>query len=238
MSSGDADIGRTAITVNGSISIPAGRTLTLSNANGAKTFNGDITINGLWINTGNSAVTFGGDLTVNNTAIFTSGTGIQTFSGISKNIDGTIASLSFPAVVVTGSVTNNLECTVSSLSGAGTWTQADNSVLNASGAVTITNLAATATGNTVKYNGTGAQSIGNYIFYNLTTEGGNTKTQTGNVQVSNQFTLGTATTYNPNTFDLAVSRSIQLFQEPLPTEVPQEQPHCKISIYQEVRSTV
>jgi hypothetical protein len=42
---------------------------------------------------------------------------------------------------------------------------------------------------TVNYNGTGAQSVGDYTYHNLTISGGNTKTIQGNVTVNNNLNL-------------------------------------------------
>jgi len=61
------------------------------------------------------------------------------------------------------------------------------------GTSTITNLTATATGNTVNYNGTGAQTVKNVNYYNLTFSGARTTniiTINGAVGVAGALTNG------------------------------------------------
>ncbi|MFO7656388.1 MAG: hypothetical protein R6W78_04920 [Bacteroidales bacterium] len=200
----DAVIGRAAVSVAGALNIPAGRSFVINNANGSKTFTGNVTVDGSWENSGNAAVFFGGDLIVNASGSYISGTGTHTFSGASAAIGGTNAGISLPAVAVTGNIANNIICSVTSLSGTGSWTQAVNSILNVSGALTISSLNAVANGNTVNYNGTGAQSVPANTFYNLVLSEGNTKTLTGNIIVNNDFTIQPLTACNPNTFNLSV----------------------------------
>ncbi|MBN2610469.1 MAG: hypothetical protein JXB00_02840, partial [Bacteroidales bacterium] len=200
----DAVLGRAALVVTGALNIPTGRNLSINNVNGNKTFNGNVTVDGTWENSGNAAVNFGGNLMVNSSGSFVSGNGTHTFTSLSAIIGGTATGINLPAVIVTGDVTNDISCSLSSLSGAGSWTQAANSTLSVSGGLTISVLNAIADGNTVNYNGSGAQSVLANSFFNLILSGGNTKTLTGDVLVNNDFSVQVITTCNPNTYNLNV----------------------------------
>ena len=82
-----------------------------------------------------------------------------TLSGTGKTISGA-SGLSIPNTTITGTYTNNGTLTVATaLSGGGELTQGSGAVLNIGGTSTITTLTASASGNTVNYNGTGAQTI-------------------------------------------------------------------------------
>ncbi len=60
---------------------------------------------------------------------------------------------------------------------------------------------------TVNYNNSGAQNIGAYTYYNLTTSGSGTKTLAGNITASNIFTVGVNTTLDANTRTITLSGS-------------------------------
>ncbi|MFO1475215.1 MAG: YDG domain-containing protein [Verrucomicrobiota bacterium] len=184
------------INVAGTTTLNSG-TLQLGNqSSGSATFTGDFSVSGgtfLSNYSGqNDAVTFGGNLTVSS-GTFTAGTGVHTFSGSGKTINGTIT---IPNLAVTGSVTNMGTLTVgTALTGAGTLTQNANTTLNLGGTSTIATLAAAVnTPNTVAYTGTGAQSVKAITYYNLTASGGNTKTLAGAVIVNATLTIAASTT--------------------------------------------
>jgi hypothetical protein len=200
-------IGAYAITVSGATSVSGN--LTITSVTGTKIFTGLVTINsgGIWTNT-NSAVTFRGGITNNGT--FNAGTGVHTFDTSSQQLNGT---LSIPNVTVTGvTLTNNNTLTVgTALSGTGGLTQAANSTLNIGGTSGITTLTATASGNKVNYNLTGAQTAKVTTYYNLTLSGSATKTFTtaptvngilsmeGTATISIAPTYGTSATLQYNT---------------------------------------
>jgi len=166
----------------------------------AMAFNGDVTLNAgtIWTeppsgNGANNTYNFAGNFTNNATTFSAFGTGVHTFSGTGKTMNGTTIT-SMPNVAITGTRTNSGTLTVSTaLSGAGTFTNAATGTLNYAGAGAITpTLAVTATGNTVNYTGAGQTAkVTNY--YNLTLSGSGTKTFVTAPTVNGKLSLeGTA----------------------------------------------
>jgi hypothetical protein len=194
-------VGPFALTVTGTTTVGAGTsgTLTISSATGTKAFNGNVTVNSgaTWNNTaGNAALTLPGSLSVS--GIFNAGTGIYTFSGASQTIAGT---LTIPSVTVTGTYTNNGTLTVpTALAGSGGLTNGATGTLNINftGAVGITTLTATVSGNTVNYGFAGIQTVKPTNYYNLTLSGSGAKTLTsvstinGSLSMSGSATATTA----------------------------------------------
>lgn len=141
--------------------------------------------------TNNFQLTLGNNFT-NNGGTFTAGTGTVIFSGTNKTIGGT-APTSFYIASFSGSYTNNTTISVTSaLSGGGSLTQGTTGILNIGGTAGITTLNATATGNTVNYNG-GIQTLKGTTYNNLTLSGSGTKTNTGTT-VSGIFSIEGTTT--------------------------------------------
>ena len=189
-------------------------TLTLANT-GTKTFTGDVTLNsgGIWNETGIASIGFGGNVT-NNATTFTANTGTHTFSGATKIVSGS-TTYTIPTATFTGSYTNNATITsataltvtgaavvltnngtitaTTALSGTGGLTQGTTGILNIGGTSGITALTATASGNTVNYNG-GAQSVFNTNYHHLTLSGSGAKTLlTGTTTIGGNLTFsGTA----------------------------------------------
>jgi hypothetical protein len=196
----DVGSGTTALIAN-NFTIPASGnvsvngTLRISNTAGTKTFTGDVLINsgGAWTETVNEAVVFGGNLENNGSMVVTN-TGVHTFSGASKTISGANP-VDIRYTTITGTYTNNGTLTVNTvLAGAGTLTQGANANLNIGGTSTISNLLATATGNTVNYTGA-AQTVKAVDYYHLTLSGSAAKTLNAAItSIEGNFTLnGTAT---------------------------------------------
>ena len=171
-------------------------TLSLTNT-GTKTFTGDVTINsgGTWNEPDVAAIGFAGNFT-NNAATFSANTGVHTFSGATKVLSGTTATV-IPSATFTGNYSNNgtLTCatvlnvtgavvvltnngTITAtiaLSGTGGLTQGATGVLNLGGTTGITALTATAAGNTVNYT-SAAQTAKVTTYANLTLSGSLAKT--------------------------------------------------------------
>jgi hypothetical protein len=182
-----------ALTVGGTTNVTG--ILTISSATGAKAFNGDVAVNvgGTWNNTAaNAALTLPGS--ISNSGTFNAGTGVHTFSGSGKTISGT---LSIPNVTVSGTYQNNGTLGVTTaLAGAGTLTNGATGTLNINftGAVGLTNLTATAVGNTVNYGFAGTQTIKATTYHHLILLNTSAKTAGGALTVNGDFTIsGTAT---------------------------------------------
>ncbi|MCH7534245.1 MAG: hypothetical protein IH948_00580, partial [Bacteroidetes bacterium] len=128
-----------------------------------------------------------GDLVLNATTngtkvkIVLQTTGDQTISGTG----------SLPNLVIDATTTNNGTLTVSSaLSGISTLTNAANKSLFLGGTVSIVGLDASASGNTVTYNGTAAQTVsGISPFYNLTLDNSAGVTLSSAATVTNVLTV-------------------------------------------------
>jgi hypothetical protein len=188
----------TSLSISGTTTVGGGTsgTLSITSTAGTKTFTGLVTINagGLWNETVNEAVTFQGGITNNGT--FTAGTGVHTFNTNSQTLTGTF---SIPNVTVTGAavvLTNTNTLTVgTALSGTGGITQGAGATLNIGGTSAITNMTATASGNTVNYTGA-AQTVHNNAYDNLGLSGSGIKTlQAGTTAITGDFILsGTVST--------------------------------------------
>ncbi|MBI5932599.1 MAG: hypothetical protein HY867_02740 [Chloroflexi bacterium] len=191
---GTTSITGTSTSVNGKLSY--------SNATGAKSHVGAVTIglNGFWDNsTGNSAVTFQNGLSFSGKT-FNGGTGAYTFqTSPTQSIGGTVAFTIPNLVVDTGvDLTNNNTgglTVTTSLTGAGTLTQGASATLNLGmgvGSFTLTNLVASASGNTVNYNGA-TQTIRPITYHHLTLSSTSAKVISGLSTVNGNFTIsGTA----------------------------------------------
>jgi len=176
-------------TVNNLTFSNSGSIVTLSNPT---TTNSSLLITKGTLNTNSLNMTIGGNFT-NNGALTANGSTL-TFSGATKSLNGTSATI-IPNVVVTGTYTNNTILTAgTSLTGNGTLTQGISSTLNITGTSTITNLTATANGNTVNYNG-GAQTVHSNDYYNLSlTNTGIKNLQPGTNSILGNFSITDATT--------------------------------------------
>jgi hypothetical protein len=185
-------IGGFDFSIGGTTSVSG--TLTHNNANGNKTFTGDVTINngGIWNETVAEAISFGGDL--QNDGNFTAGTGIHTFTGTNKTIGGS-NEVAIPNLTISGTTTNTGTLTVSTaLAGTSTLTNGANALLNYGGAAAITpTLVATAAGNTVDYERAGAQTVKATTYNNVTFSGSGLKTNTGTTVNGILSMQGTAT---------------------------------------------
>jgi hypothetical protein len=199
---GNLDIGAGTTVTVGAFNLTVTGTTTVSgihahtSTTGTKTHNGDVTINpgGSWTNAANEGFTFNGNFQNNGT--LTAGTGataIYNFAGSNKTLSGT-SGIAIPYTTVNGTYTNQTTTTVATaLSGTGTLTQADNVTLNIGGTSGISNLMATAMGNTVNYTGV-AQTVKNTNYNHLELSGSNIKTMpASSISIAGNFTTaGTA----------------------------------------------
>ena len=194
-SGSNLDIGANSVTVNGLSTING--TVTFSSTSGTKIFAGDVILNsgGVWDEVVAESITFGGNL--QNDGIFNANTGTHTFTGTAKIISGS-NSISIPRLTINGTVTNNGILNVSkTLSGSGTLTNGSGATLNI-GATSVSSaltLVATASNNTVNYNGA-SQTIKLIDYYNLIVSGSGTKTLTGDISLTN-LTVDSGTVMNP-----------------------------------------
>ena len=161
MPTGNATIGQVTVNVSGTTTVPSGNTLTFNNANGTKTFTGDVTLDGNWTNSGNESITFSGNLTVNNTSTFTQGTGTYTFDGTTKELNGTTTGIDFQNIIIDGTITNN----ISDIDIAGDITINSGSFTNEGDISTVDDLIITAgvyTNNNTTYIGDDISGAGTY----------------------------------------------------------------------------
>lgn len=187
-------------TVNGTTVVDANGQLIDGTAGGTNLFVGRVSTNASGVWNVNQPTSFRGGLTVDGT--FTGGA--YTFDTNDQTIDGNSA-ITIPSIVVAtaGKTLTNLTSnglTVSgAISGAGNFTNG-NATTPASLSVTATTpftltgmLDLASNPNTVNYSGTGAQTIGAYSFYNLTSSssGARTLASTGTISISGVFTKGT-----------------------------------------------
>ncbi|MDD4986602.1 MAG: hypothetical protein PHQ43_12650, partial [Dehalococcoidales bacterium] len=207
------------------ITLNAGSTVNYSAA-GDQTIDNALSYKNL-ITSGSGIKTLGGatdvseDLTVNSGTTL-AGASTLTLSGAGKYIygSGTIsapvtisanhtidatANITMGTITVSGMapvITNNGTATVSSIIDNtalhSTWTQGSNSTLNYSGSNLPGSLGATASGNTVNYNGSGAQSVTLTSYYHLKLSGSGVKTMTGITAIAGDLTIQDSATMTSN----------------------------------------
>lgn len=114
---------------------------------------------GSWTNALNEAITFRGGITHNGTT-FSAGLGVYTFDTNSQALNGS-SSISISSITVTGvTLTSNIDLSVdAALSGTGGLTMAANTTLNIGALSDITTLTVNASGVTVNYYDTVAQTV-------------------------------------------------------------------------------
>ncbi len=195
-----------SLSVAGLVWNKPGGSLRLLSGTSAAGFNGGLTNDGTYTNSANCNVSVTGNL--ENSSSFSAGTGTYTLSGSSWTISGT---LTIPTLTVNGSYTNNGNLTVSTtLAGTGTLTNGAGAMLVLSGTATISNLNATASDNTVNYNG-GDQTVLNARYYNLTLSGSLTKTlQTGTNYIDGNLVLSGSTRVSTVAAPLTVSGDVSV----------------------------
>ncbi|HMC99032.1 MAG TPA: T9SS type A sorting domain-containing protein [Ferruginibacter sp.] len=169
--------------------------LSLSGSNALKTASGNITVNAV--------------LTINNTDSLEMGT--YTLGGTLSSTAGTglLCTQNTSATPLAKSKTWAMTILYNSVSAQtiipGNYTSLNasngNRTLDSTGTIgisgTFTPGAGTyiTAGSTIDFNGSGAQTIPAFAFYNVTASGGNTKSLGGNISVKNWLTLGASTTF-------------------------------------------
>lgn len=201
------------LTVNGNTTIGNGSSgsIIFSSTTGIKTFKGLVTVSAgaTWDNSSrNEEITFQGGITNNGT--FTAGTGIQNFQTNTQTLTG---SINIARMVVSSvSLTNTNTLTISTaLSGTGTLVQSANSVLNINGTSTLTNINASASGNTVNYNGPSPSIIAGSYQNLILNQSSGEATLSGNTTISGILTLN-AGNFNieTNTLTLGAEATISI----------------------------
>ena len=198
VSSGTMNINDT-LTVTGTTSVAG--TLNINATTGTKTFSGLVSVGpgGVWNNSANEAVSFQGGLSFGG-ANFIAGSGVHSFNTNNQEISGT---LSIPSITVTGvTLSNNGNLTLSTaLAGTGGLTNAAGSQLHLgfSGAVGITTLTASASGNLVEYSAAGNQSIKTpaaSTYQQLSLSGSGSKTAGAALTINGDLTLSGSASFN------------------------------------------
>ncbi|MDD3858737.1 MAG: T9SS type A sorting domain-containing protein [Bacteroidales bacterium] len=212
---GDGTIGRVALTVSGITTIGSGRTLTLNSNTGVKVFRETLENNGTWIST---TVTTATNLVFQN-GIENNGdsfsAGAATFNTNNQEISGN-TDYSFSSVIVIDGVEvlNNSTVTMTStaagtMSGSGSWVQAENSTLDYSGStITINSFEAAASGNSIVFNRAGNQTVfytesGEYFNIVFSTSG--TKTLSSSIVVEGDLTISGTSVLAVGTYDINIS---------------------------------
>ncbi|MEX1138069.1 MAG: hypothetical protein WEF53_01825, partial [Bacteroidota bacterium] len=200
VTSGTLDIRGFNLTVNGATSVSGSVIFSTSTA-GTKIFIGTVTINngGSWSHSVNETVVLRGGI-VNNGS-FSTGTGAYTLNTNSQALTGSNP-ISFGGnLAITGAITitnNTTVAVAASLTGSvagSTFLNASGATLNVGAALLATGtLDATASPNTVNYNGGGNQTMKGTTYHDLTvTKSGGTATLGGTTTVNNSFTVASGT---------------------------------------------
>jgi len=213
---GDGTIGRVALTVSGITTVGSGRTLTLSNINGAKTFADKVVNDGIWVST---TITTAANL-VFQSGIENNGTsfsaGAATFNTNDQDISGS-TSLSFSSsVIITGAITitNQISdgITISgSLNGTvagSTWENDVNSILyyrNTAVPMATGTLTVSASPSTVYYNLAGAQAVKGTVYDNLILSTSGTKTLSSSIVVEGDLSISGTAVLAVGTYDINIA---------------------------------
>jgi hypothetical protein len=200
-------VGAVTLTVTGTTTVAG--TLSITSTTGGKTFAGLLTVNGTWTNSANENITLRGG--ISNAGTFTAGTGTYTFNTTPAQTLTGIFSMSTVSVASPTVLTNTNSLTVNTaLGGTGRLTQGSNATLNIGGTSTITNMTATAPGNTVNYTGA-AQAVKNVDYVNLGLSGSGTKTLAlGTTAIAGNLTLSGATVSTTGATGLTIGGNVDI----------------------------
>jgi autotransporter-associated beta strand protein len=221
---GDATLSRSNMTFANSVTVINGRTLTISNNNGVKTFEGLVTIDngGTWTSTAKTAqanLIFQSGFTNNGTATL----GGATFNTNNQVLGGN-AAISFANIVniadgVTVTSQNTSTVTIAStlngLGGGAVWKNDNGTYLAYAGAaapMATGSLDAATCTNNVNYNLAGAQNVKGTTYCNLIVSNGNTKTIiTSDGVVSGTFEIASGTSFNPAGLNFTADGNCNIF---------------------------
>lgn len=202
----------TQLDVDGDLIIGSGTTLSFDGSGGGAGAGNNLFVGGNLIINGTLDMSANGDLFLDGGILDISGTGSITNSGgasvlsvesgnkeITSGSNLTVA-IDFDingAYTITNNGTIELQADLTGTSSSSTWTQGSGSTLKIGGALLTTGtLNASASGNIVNYNGSGAQTIKtpSSSYYDLTVSTGGTKTLAATIDVDNDLTISTGTT--------------------------------------------
>jgi hypothetical protein len=227
LTAGTFATGNNTFTATGASSI----TGTITFGTGTKTFTGNVTLNNgaVWTESGAAVLVFVGNLT-NNATTFTALTGAHSFTGTTKVISGSLATV-IPTVHITGNTSNTGTLTVATLLDVadgitltntgtvtattalsdvgitGTFVNDAGGTLNLGGTIDIATLTANATGNTVNYTNATPTCLA-VTYDNLTFSGGGAVTCAA-TSVTGDLTLSTAsTTWTPTGASLIIGDAL------------------------------
>lgn len=205
--SGTCDLSRISVIVSGNTTVSG--TLLINGVRGVKTFN-NFTVNpsGSFITTVVETFTFNGDITIN--GVFNASLGIYVLQGSGKIISGSTA-ITVDDVTCNGYYTNNANVRITtSFRGLGTWAQGATGIITLEtsvGSFGITNFYASSTGNTVIYNRSSNQIVvtpNDGSYYNLTVSNGSSKSLAATTIVNGTLTISSATTLSVSGSNLTV----------------------------------
>ncbi len=213
------NIGTTA-TFTGAVTINNGGTISTDKSI-PYTFSSDVTIYSggtlTELAAGSPAIGFAGNFANSGTYNANSG-GVHTFSGTSKNLNGTI---SIPKITFSGSYTNNGTLTATTAlaqSGTGTLTNEATGTLNinftGTPGIGASYFTASSIGNTVNYGYGGTQTIISVPYYNLTLSTSGAKTFSAATTITGTLTINSGVTASLGTFTTHTAAALSFITTP------------------------
>ncbi|UPT67019.1 MAG: hypothetical protein M0D57_21815 [Sphingobacteriales bacterium JAD_PAG50586_3] len=203
-----------AISVANDLSIPTGASLTMANT---LTLSGDLHVDGT-LDVGSSTTTLNGTggKTLSGTGSITGSGTLSITTADKSTIAGTDLTIAPTVSLANGiALTNNGTVTLTgNLTGgnnSANWINAANSVLNTTGTILSTGtLTASASPNTVNYNGTGAQTIKTTTYDGLKCSNAGTKSTTANFVVNDAVTIADAAVLDEGTFIISGAADLNM----------------------------
>jgi hypothetical protein len=193
--------GRSRLVITGTLQINNGATYNVTSLTGTKTTNNiDINAGGTWEDLVSETWTVNGN--IENDGTFNAGTGTYILAGANKTISGS-TEISFFNTTCTGSYTNNgIFQSQNTINSTGTFSQGVGGSLELLNACSVAVFNASASGNTVIYNGGGTQNIrvpADGAYHNLNLTNTATKRMVGATVVNGDLFIGPGTTFDVRT---------------------------------------